>query len=107
MPKTKTVATAAVAGGAAGEEGGGSEVRQVEVECVAPYEDQQWVGIGRARDGMEKDSVQYSLALRPPYHLASHIRLDPSTCKVSGQSKFSNYQLPIWIALSDCVPGRA
>ena len=57
------------------------QVRQVEVECVAPYEEQQWVGIGRERDGVERQGVQYSVALSPPYHLASHIRLQSNTCK--------------------------
>ena len=69
--------------------------RQVEVECVAPYEEQQWVGIGRERDGVEREGVQYSVALSPPYHRASHIRLQSNTCKglsATEQNTVSRYK---------------
>ena len=32
------------------------EVKQVEVECVAPYDEHKWVSIGKEKDGM-KDTV--------------------------------------------------
>lgn len=71
------------------------QLRQVEVECVAPYEEQQWVGIGRERDGVEREGVQYSVALSPPYHRASHIRLQSNTCKglsATEQNTVSRYK---------------
>ncbi len=35
----------------------------------------RWVNIGKERDGMTPDAVQYARALRPPYHLLSFLRL--------------------------------
>ena len=34
----------------------------------------RWVNIGKERDGMAPDAVQYARALRPPYHLLSFLR---------------------------------
>jgi hypothetical protein len=34
----------------------------------------RWVNIGKERDGMTPDAVQYARALRPPYHLLSFLR---------------------------------
>merc|ERR1711915_882528 len=44
-----------------------STQREVVVECFAPYDDHRWVNIGKERDGMAPDAVQYARALRPPY----------------------------------------
>ena len=49
--------------------------REVVVECFAPYDDHRWVNIGKERDGMAPDAVQYSRALRPPYHLLSFLKI--------------------------------
>ena len=49
--------------------------REVVVECFAPYDDHRWVNIGKERDGMSPDAVQYARALRPPYHLLSFLRI--------------------------------
>ena len=35
----------------------------------------RWVNIGKERDGMNPDAVQYARALRPPYHLLSFLRI--------------------------------
>ena len=35
----------------------------------------RWVNIGKERDGMTPDAVQYARALMPPYHLLSYLRL--------------------------------
>ena len=35
----------------------------------------RWVNIGKERDGMAPDAVQYARALRPPYHLLSFLRI--------------------------------
>ncbi len=35
----------------------------------------RWVNIGKERDGMQPDAVQYARALRPPYHLLSFLRI--------------------------------
>ena len=51
-----------------------STQREVVVECFAPYDDHRWVNIGKERDGMAPDAVQYARALRPPYHLLSFLR---------------------------------
>ena len=48
--------------------------KEVVVECFAPYDDHRWVNIGKERDGMAPDAVQYARALRPPYHLLSFLR---------------------------------
>ena len=48
--------------------------KEVMVDCVAPYEDLKWINIGRERDGMAPDSVQYAKALQPPYHILSYLR---------------------------------
>ena len=60
---------------------GPGTVRQVEVECVAPYSANTWTHIGRAAEGVAPASVQYSQALRPPAHLASFIKLAGQTTK--------------------------
>ena len=54
-------------------------MRQVDVECVAPYREINWQNIGREAAGMSPESVQYSQGLRPPGHLTSFVRMvDPT-----------------------------
>jgi len=55
--------------------------REVVVECFAPYDDHRWVNIGKERDGMAPDAVQYARALRPPYHLLSFLRIKGHSTK--------------------------
>merc|ERR1711862_23037 len=55
--------------------------REVVVECFAPYDDHRWVNIGKERDGMAPDAVQYARALRPPYHLLSFLRINGHSTK--------------------------
>merc|ERR1712110_462639 len=55
--------------------------REVVVECFAPYDDHRWVNIGKERDGMSPDAVQYARALRPPYHLLSFLRIKGHSTK--------------------------
>ena len=43
------------------------------------HTDLNWTNIGRDSDGAAEDAVQQSLALRPPHHLTSFIRLAPSS----------------------------
>jgi len=57
------------------------ELKQVEVECVAPYDEQKWVNIGKEKDGMKPEDVQYSQALKPPYHLASFLKMAGNSTK--------------------------
>jgi len=57
------------------------EMKQVEVECVAPYDEQKWVNIGKEKDGMKPQDVQYSQALKPPYHLASFLKMAGNSTK--------------------------
>eukprot|EP00092_Neocalanus_flemingeri_P017025 GFUD01018413.1.p2 GENE.GFUD01018413.1~~GFUD01018413.1.p2 ORF type:complete len:202 (+),score=54.48 GFUD01018413.1:181-786(+) len=57
------------------------EVKQVEVECVAPYDEHKWVNIGKEKDGMKPQDVQYAQALKPPYHLASFLKLAGNSTK--------------------------
>jgi len=57
------------------------EVKQVEVECVAPYDEQKWVNIGKEKDGMKPQDVQYAQALKPPYHLASFLKMAGNSSK--------------------------
>ena len=49
--------------------------REVAVQCIAPYEEHKWKNIGKAKDGMAPDSVQYAQALKPPYHLLSFLHV--------------------------------
>ena len=56
-------------------------VVQEEVECVAPYEEVEWVGLGRREEGAPSSSVQYAHLLRPPSHLTSLLRLQPAAQK--------------------------
>lgn len=58
-----------------------STQREVVVECFAPYDDHRWVNIGKERDGMAPDAVQYARALRPPYHLLSFLRIKGHSTK--------------------------
>merc|ERR550539_1540904 len=55
--------------------------KEVVVECFAPYDDHRWVNIGKERDGMAPDAVQYARALRPPYHLLSFLRIKGHSTK--------------------------
>ena len=57
------------------------EVKQVEVECVAPYDEHKWVSIGKEKDGMKPQDVQYAQALKPPYHLASFLKMSGNSTK--------------------------
>jgi hypothetical protein len=41
----------------------------------------RWVNIGKERDGMKPDAVQYARALRPPYHLLSFLRIKGKSTK--------------------------
>lgn len=56
-------------------------MRQTEVECVAPYAERSWLGIGRQDNGVAPESVQYSQALRPPGHLTSFLKLTGRSTK--------------------------
>jgi len=58
-----------------------STQREVVVECFAPYDDHRWVNIGKERDAMAPDAVQYARALRPPYHLLSFLRIKGHSTK--------------------------
>lgn len=58
-----------------------STQREVVVECFAPYDDHRWVNIGKERDNMAPDAVQYARALRPPYHLLSFLRIKGHSTK--------------------------
>ena len=62
----------------------GASQREVVVECFAPYDDHRWVNIGKERDGMAPDAVQYARALRPPYHLLSFLRVKGHSTKGMG-----------------------
>lgn len=64
------------AGGPVKTEGG---VRQEEVECVAPYEEADWLPL--ARDAARPSSVQYASLLSPPHHKTSLLRLEPAAQK--------------------------
>ena len=55
--------------------------REVVVECFAPYDENRWVNIGKERDGMAPDAVQYSRALKPPYHLLSFLKIKGHSTK--------------------------
>jgi len=65
---------------------GGSSQREVVVECFAPYDDHRWVNIGKERNGMPPDAVQYARALRPPYQLLSFLRIKGNCSKGMGCS---------------------
>ena len=58
-----------------------STQREVVVECFALYDDHRWVNIGKERDRMAPDAVQYARALRPPYHLLSFLRIKGHSTK--------------------------
>ena len=45
------------------------------VKCFAPYKKAVWEPIGRAQEGVEATSVQYSQGLRPPGHVTAFIRI--------------------------------
>jgi len=55
--------------------------REVVIECFAPYDENRWVNIGKERDGMAPDAVQYSRALKPPFHLLSFLRIKGHSTK--------------------------
>jgi len=65
---------------------GGSAQREVVVECFAPYDDHRWVNIGKEKNGMAPDAVQYARALRPPYQLLSFLRIKGNCAKGMGCS---------------------
>ena len=54
---------------------------QVEVECVALYDERKWVIIGKEKDGMKPQDVQYAQALKPSYHLASFSKMAGNSTK--------------------------
>merc|ERR1719264_123410 len=58
-----------------------TSTQRVVVECFAPYDDHRWVNIGKERDQMAPDAVQYARALRPPYHLLSFLRIKGHSTK--------------------------
>ena len=60
---------------------GPAGMRQVDVQCVAPYRDNSWQNIGRGSEGVAADSVQYCQVLRPPAHLASFVKLAGQSTK--------------------------
>jgi len=64
----------------------GSAQREVVVECFAPYDDHRWVNIGKEKNGMAPDAVQYARALRPPYQLLSFLRIKGNCAKGMGCS---------------------
>ena len=49
--------------------------------CLSRHTGLTWTNIGRETDGVSEEAVQQSLALRPPHHLASFIRLEPHSSK--------------------------
>ena len=59
----------------------GPGMRQVDVQCVAPYRDNSWQNIGREAEGVAPASVQYCQVLRPPAHLASFVKLQGQSTK--------------------------
>jgi len=85
--RSSAVAAALAAGVPAGQQRSVSCVtddnsqREVVVECFAPYDENRWVNIGKERDGMAPDAVQYSRALKPPYHLLSFLRIKGHSTK--------------------------
>ena len=58
----------------------------LQVECFAPYDDHRWVNIGKEKNGMAPDAVQYARALRPPYQLLSFLRIKGNCAKGMGCS---------------------
>ena len=48
---------------------------------VSRHTELDWTNIGRESEGVAGEAVQQSLALRPPLHLASFIRLAPLSNK--------------------------
>ena len=48
---------------------------------MSPFFHFRWVNIGKERDGMSPDAVQYARALRPPYHLLSFLRIKGKSTK--------------------------
>lgn len=64
----------------------GNQQREVVVECFAPYDDHRWVNIGKEKNGMAPDAVQYARALRPPYQLLSFLRIKGNCAKGMGCS---------------------
>ena len=64
----------------------GASQREVVVECFAPYDDHRWVNIGKEKNGMAPDAVQYARALRPPYQLLSFLRIKGNCAKGMGCS---------------------
>ena len=56
------------------------------MECFAPYDDHRWVNIGKEKNGMAPDAVQYARALRPPYQLLSFLRIKGNCAKGMGCS---------------------
>ena len=57
------------------------EVKQVGVECVSPYDEEEWVNIGKEKKVMKPQDVQYAQALKPPYHLASFLKMAGNSTK--------------------------
>ena len=49
--------------------------------CWLRETERDWTNIGRDSDGMAEVDVQQSLALRPPHHITSYIRLAPRSNK--------------------------
>ena len=58
-----------------------NEVKRVEVDCVAPYDEHRWVIIDEEKDGMKTRYVHYVQALKPRYHLASFLNMAGNSLK--------------------------
>jgi len=57
------------------------DARHLEAGSVANYNGQKWSNIGKELYGMKPQDVQYALALQPPYHLASFLKLTGNSTK--------------------------
>merc|ERR1712142_1007260 len=66
------------------------------VECFVPYDDHKWVNIGKERDQMTPDAVQYARALRPPYHLLSFLRIKGHSTKECPARTRTRWCLSCW-----------
>ena len=56
------------------------------MECFAFYDDHRWLNIGKEKNGIAPDAVQYARALRPPFQLLSFLRIKGNSMKGMGCS---------------------
>ena len=82
------------------------EVKQVEVECVAPYDEQKWVNIGKEKDGMKPQDVQYAQALKLPYHLGNSTKGISATKKNTKVFVVMQGEVTVVLNTSQFVVGR-